>query len=222
MAERRPMRTSLRKKPAKDRRAGPGALAIVRSLRRLKGLLSRPLGLARRNGGWRVVFVERRKGPPVDVPPGTAPAPAPVPARVVAIDEHARLCTELRGLLRRHAGPEDTAGLHHLAMVHEALLRKGWAGVEALPAPVLGQALNQAQRLGRRQPAAALDQVVDRLRQLLRAADQKSGRDLQQPPTAAAGELLVSEASAEEYDETHRSWFGTLAPAEDKRSDRDG
>jgi hypothetical protein len=215
MAERRPPRSSLRKQPAKDRRAGPGSPAIVRSMRQLKGLLSRPLGVARRNGGWRVVFVERRKGLPADLPTVAAPPPA----RAVKVDEHERLCSELRGLLRHHAGPADTTGLHHLTMVYEALLRKGWAGVEALPAPVLGQALNQAQRLARRQPAAALDQVVDRLRQLLLAADRKAGRDL--PRSAAgAGELLVSEASAEEFDETHRSWFGTLPPADDEHADR--
>jgi len=162
--------------------------------------MSRPLGLAKRNGKWRLVFVERRKAVAVE---------ASVSAELTALD---LLRGELHARMLEYAPHDVGEVMHHLLMVHDELGRKGWPGVEALPAPVLGQALFQAQMLHRRQAAPVLSEVIEKLRPLLVAADGRVQRDMRQRDVVGRNQLEISEASREEFEETERSWFGTLPP----------
>lgn len=193
--------------PARERRAAPDAKSLLGPLRRLTSLMRRPLALARRNGKWRIVFVDRRRAVTV-----AAASAEQNPLELLRTELHARLM---------EYAPDDAAQvMHHLLLVHEALGRTGWAGVEALPAPVLGQAMFQAQMLHRRQPAPVLAQVIEKLRPLLLAADGRVQRDMRQRDVVGKAQLEISEASREEFEETERSWFGNLPPAQAEPHER--
>ena len=85
-----PTRKGPRRVPVKDRRAAPGAKGTTGSLRRLKGLLGRPLGLERRGGRLRVVLIDRRRASPADRPPSLSQLRAELRARLLA---HEHDCT---------------------------------------------------------------------------------------------------------------------------------
>ena len=202
MSASQPARKKTQSKPAKDRRAAPGSKkSVFKSLRRLTGLMRRPLGLARRDGKLQLVFVERRKK--------SAVLDTPAAQQESALD---RLRADLRLCVLEYA-PDDAAQvMHHLMLVHDELGRKGWVGVELMPAPVLGQALLQAQLLARRQGTPALDLLIEKLRPLLVAADSRVHRESRQRDVVGRNQLEISEASREEFEESERSWFGTLQP----------
>jgi hypothetical protein len=199
MSASQPARKKTRSKPAKDRRAAPGSKGVLRTLRCITSAMSRPLGLTRRDGKLQLVFIERRKQPmAVDVP---------------AVEQQSlmdRLRADIRARVLEYAPDDAELVMHHLMLVHDEMGRKGWAGVEAMATPVLGQALLQAQLLVRRQPSPALDTLVERLRPLLLAADGRVQRDARQRDVVSVTQLEISEASREEFDESERSWFGSL------------
>jgi hypothetical protein len=186
---------------ARERRALPGRQGMFGAVRRLHALMTRPFKLQWANGSLRLSFVERRQG--------EERAVARAPARPV--DPMAALRAELRARLLQFA-PQDAAQvMHHLLLVDQELGRKGWAGVESLPAPVLAQALVQAQRLVKEQPSDAVSTVIERLRPLLTAADQRVQRDARQRDAVNGTQLEVSEATGEDFEASERSWFGDLA-----------
>ena len=80
-----PTRKGPRRVPVKDRRGAPGAKGTTGSLRRLKGLLGRPLGLERRGGRLRVVLIDRRRASPADQPPSLSQLRAELRARLLAL-----------------------------------------------------------------------------------------------------------------------------------------
>ena len=214
MTGNKPSRGRAGAKPAKERRAGPQTRALVRSLRRLKAVLNRPLGLMRGEDGWRVIFVERRAGAAAEAPVAAEAASRPITAM-------ARLCADLQERLQRHTADPYGFDVHHLLMVYEGLTSKGWAGVEALPAPVLGQALFQAQRLNKAQELPALTLLVGKLRQILAAVDERRQRDTGDSARVDGAQVQVSEASHEDFEESRRTWFDSLpqetpAPAPEK------
>jgi hypothetical protein len=186
-------RKQSRKAPVKDRRSGPGVKGTTVSLRRLKGLLSRPLGLEQRDGHLHVVLVDRRRATPDDQPP-------PLP----------QLCAELRARLLIH-GHDDTAHvMRHLVFVHDELGRKGWHGVEALPSQVLGKALVQAEMLASEEPSPSLAMLVESLRSIKVAADLREEHKSRSKEIEAGGRIEVSASTYEEFEEMERSWVGTL------------
>jgi hypothetical protein len=195
-----PTRKRSPKMPAEDRRVAAGAAA---PLRRLKGLLVRPVGLERRGGQLHVVLVERRRARPEDQPPSLS-----------------QLRAELRARLLAHEDGRAAQVLRHLGFLHDELGRKGWRGVEALPAKVLGKALAQAEMLGSEEPSPALALLLEQLRPLHAAAELRDERAAQQNEFEAGGHVEVSEATHEEFDAMERSWVGTV-PAGLSRPERD-
>ena len=106
MASSSPSRKGSRQMPLKDRRAAPDGKGGG-SLRKLKGLLGRPIGLERRDGKLHVVLTERRRQRPADEPPSLS-----------------QLCAELSARLLAHETSEVQT-MRHLILVHDALERTG-------------------------------------------------------------------------------------------------
>ena len=192
-------RKQSRKAPVKDRRSGQDVKGTTVSLRRLKGLLSRPLGLEQRDGHLHVVLVDRRRSAPDD-------QPLSLP----------QLCTELRARLLIHGHDHTAHVMRHLVFVHDELGRKGWTAVEALPSQVLGKALVQAEMLASEEPSPSLAMLVERLRSIKVAADLREEHKSRSKEIEAGGRIEVSASTYEEFEETERSWVGTrplaLAP----------
>lgn len=187
---------SSRRRPEKERRAPRGKAGL---LRRVKGLLGRPLALQRRDGRWHLVLVDRRR-PTFKLTPETS-----------------ALCDELRERLLAHTHEAAVHAMRHLVRVHDALTREGWPGVEALPARTLRKALVQAQMLREEHASEPLAMLQDRLRVMQVAAELRQERGARLAPAAAAlpvpapdSQVEVTEVSAEEYDASEGSWVGTL------------
>ena len=113
MASSSPARKGTRSKPIKDRRSG--ASGATTPLRKLKGLLVRPIGLERHDGKLKVVLAERRRPRPANEQPSLA-----------------LLCAELSARMLTHEADETARTMRHLILVHDALERRGWAGVETM------------------------------------------------------------------------------------------
>jgi hypothetical protein len=184
--------------PIKDRRASAGAKGAAGFLRRLKGLLARPLKLQRHDGRLRLVLVERRQARPVDAPPSLSDSR-----------------DELRAVLMLHGNEHATGVMRHLVLVHDELGRRGWPGVEALPAQVLGMALVQAEMLASDEPTAALTLIIDHLRIAKVAAELREEQASRPPPFATGEPLEVSEVPRDEFDELARDdWVDTTPPSD--------
>lgn len=180
---------------AKERRAAPGTQRPASPMRRLKALLVRPLGLEWRGARLRLVLVDRRRAEPIETP--LSPA---------------QLRDELRARLLTHSMENTAQVMRHLALVHDELSRRGWAGVEGLPAQVLGQALLQARMLASDEATPALTTIVDRLQQLKVAAEVRKERQSRRSAPTAEAKVEVSEATQEEFNETERTWIATVPP----------
>lgn len=179
-------------KGQKDRRAPRGRVGAWRWLR---GLLSRPLVLERRDQQWHLALGDRRRQPGVERAPTLAEVNEELHARLLAqdVDHAARV-------------------MRHLVFVHDELCRKGWRGVETLPAKVLGKAVVQLQMLAQDGPSPVLAHVAERLQKIHIGAQIREERRAQVHAEGAA-RVEVSEATAEEFAETERSWLGTMSPA---------
>ena len=114
----------------------------------LRSLLRRPLVLERRGLHWHVVLGDRRERPPAAA------------QRSPTLDD---LSEELRRRLLSQGSEHAARVMRHLVFVHDELSRKGWRGVELLPAAVLDKALVQAQMLA----SSASTPVLLRLHQRL-------------------------------------------------------
>jgi hypothetical protein len=196
-----PKRTG--KMPVKDRRAAPGTKGKTGTLRKLKGLLVRPIGLERRDGQLRVVLAERRRPIPVD----ESPSPS-------------QLCAELSARLLAHEPDQTAKAMRHLVLVHDILERKGWPGVGAMSGLVLAEALSQAETLASEDPSPHLEIFIEHLRPLQAAADQRDERDSRLHDFKVGENVEVSESDYAEFEDMERSWVGTV-PSKLTRSDRD-
>jgi hypothetical protein len=176
-----------------DRRAPDDATAKTSPLRRLKGVLGRPLGLERRDGQLHVVLAERRSAAPPD------PRPSP-----------AKLCEELGARLLTHDPQHVAKAMKQLMLVHEALASKGWPGVAALPGRVLNDALAQAETLASEESSLPLETFIEGLRPLPGAADSRAERDSCLQDFRI---VEVSESSYAEFDRLEQSWVGTTPSA---------
>jgi hypothetical protein len=184
--------------PIKDRRAAPGAKGAVGFLRRLKGVLARPLELQRQDGRLRLVLVDRRRARPADGPPSLSASR-----------------DELRALLMLHGNEQATGVMRHLVLVHDELGRRGWPGVEALPAQVLNMALVQADMLASDEPTEALTMIIDHLRIAKVAAELREEHASRPPPPATGAPLEVSEVPRDEFDQLLRDgWVDTTPPSD--------
>ena len=184
--------------PIKDRRAAPGAQGAAGFLRRLKGLLARPLRLQRHDGRLRLVLVDRRQARPVDGPPSLSASR-----------------DELRALLMLHGNERATGVMRHLVLVHDELGRRGWSGVAALPAQVLGMAVVQAEMLASDDSTEALATIIEQLRIAKVAAELREERAARPTPHPGGAPLEVSEVPRHEFDELARDdWVDTTPPSD--------
>jgi hypothetical protein len=184
-----PPRKGSDKLPFKDRRAAPGSDASPGSLRWLKSLFGRPLGLVRRGSEWHIGLVDRRR--PTSVAPSMS-----------------ALRTELRARLGAHENAAAAQAMRHLLFVLEHLRRKGWSGVGALPSQVMVKALEQAEIVAGQEASPAMTALIERLRKLHAVAASREEFSTRAPN----GALEVSEVTQEEFDATERSWAGTVPP----------
>jgi hypothetical protein len=208
MASSSTSRKGSRQMPLKDRRAASGKASG--SLRKLKGLLGRPLGVERRDGKLRVVLTERRRPRPADEPPSLSQLCAELSARLLA-HEHAEMQT-----------------MRHLVVVHDALERRGWTGIEGMSALVLGKAIEQVDALAAEEPSPHMDMLLEGLRPLHKAAALREQRDMGEFDEPHAHEfrvgenLEVSESDYADFQDAETNWAGTVpAGLLPKRRDRD-
>jgi hypothetical protein len=181
--------------PRRDRRAPAGARGPLHRLRRWTSLLRRPITLQHRDGKWRLVFVDRRRAGEIE--------------DRLALQ---RLHAELRASLLNYAPEQAAQLLRQLVQVHDELLHKGWAGVQALPAAVRSKALFQAELLAREAATPALLTMVVRLR-ALQAPPEPAQAPAPRPHASGGKAVEVFELSPEDFQESERSWFGGLQPA---------
>lgn len=181
-------------KPLKDRRSRNGSAA---PLRRLKGLLVRPITLERRDGKVQLVLKERRRARPAAGEAGEATP--------------SQLCTELSARLLAHEAEQTVRTMRHLVFVHDVLESKGWTGVAAMSAHVLTEALDQLEMLASDDPSPQIDQLMARMRPLQRAAELRDERDARYGTDFAVGsDLVVSESNFTEFETVERDWSETL------------
>lgn len=176
--------------PLKDRRANGDAPF---ALRRIKGLFLRPLTLERRNGKLRVVLVDRRQAAPVAQEPSTA-----------------ELCAELGARLLAHDPGHGTQAVRFLMVVHDALGRKGWDGVAALPSAVIAKADLLLQLMAKEDASPLLDDLLARLKPLRAAAELREESDGHAPAFELGRNVEVSESDFVEFDNIERGWDGTV------------
>ncbi len=178
----------------RERRAPTGPKG---SMRWIRSILGRPVGLQRRADGLHVTLLERRRSP-----------------EVVQAESMARLREELRLRLLDLEHHHATTAMRHLVHVHDLLGRKGWAGLQNAKSEVLRMAILQAQMLVDREPSNRLGRFIERLRMIQAAAEAREERLQSQASAVAAGEAVqVSEATAEEFEASQRDWDATR-PAE--------
>lgn len=181
-------------KPLKERRSSNGASA---PLRRLKGLLVRPIALERRDGKMQLVLKERRRAQPA-ADEGDVATPS-------------QLCSELSARLLAHETEQTVKTMRHLMFVHDVLQSKGWLGVAAMSARVLTEALDQLEALVADEPSQPMDQLLARLRPLQRAAELRDERDARYGTDFAVGsDLVVSESDFTEFETVERDWTETV------------
>jgi hypothetical protein len=181
-----------RNTPLKDRRAAPDAPASA--LRKLKGVLSRPLGVERREGKLQVVLNERRRARPADEKPSIA-----------------LLCAELSARLLAHEANEAAQTMRHLILVHDALERKGWTGIEGMSSLVLARAIEQATLLAREEPSPHMDMLIEGLRPLNAAAALREAREARVHEMRIGDNVEVSESDYADFEDAEQDWSeGTM------------
>jgi len=183
--------------PLKDRRAAPDGKGGG-SLRKLKGLLGRPIGLEQREGKLHVVLTERRRPRAPDEPPSLS-----------------QLCAELSARLLAHEHAEVQT-MRHLIVVHDALDRRGWTGIEGMSGLVLAKAIEQAEALAAEEPSPHMDMLLEGLRPLQKAAALREQREARAHGDGRTNEfrvgdnLEVSESDYADFQDAETNWAGTV------------
>ena len=191
MASSSSSRKGSRQMPLKDRRRAPDAKGSA-PLRKLKGLLGRPIGLERREGKLHVVLTERRRPRPANEPPSLS-----------------QLCAELSARLLAHEASEVQT-MRHLILVHDALDRRGWGAIEGMSALVLAKALEQAEALALEEPSPLMDMLIEGLRPLQTAADLRDQRESRLQDFRVGDNLEVTESDFADFQAVETNWVGTV------------
>ena len=185
-------KASTRNTPLKDRRAPPDAPAGA--LKKLKGVLSRPLSVERRDGKLQVVLAERRRARPANERPSIA-----------------LLCAELSARLLAHEVNEAAQSMRHLILVHDALERKGWPGIEGMSSLVLARAIEQAMLLAREEPSPHMDMLIEGLRPLNAAAALREQREARVQEMRLGENVEVSASDYADFEDAEQDWSeGTM------------
>lgn len=193
MAQRAPRGSEYRAAPLKDRRARSDSGGTAPALSQLKSLFVRPIALELRGGRLRVVLMDRRKSTPVPQQASTA-----------------ELCAELSARLLAHDPGSATQSVRFLVAVHDALGRKGWPGVAALPAVAITQSAMLVKLMANEDPSPLLDDMLERLAQLRVGAEARDDREARRPELDVGSGVQVSESDFAEFDSVERSWEGTV------------
>ena len=165
-------------------------------LNRIKDALGRSIALEQRFSQTHIVLVDPQKAPPLE-------QQTPL----------SQLRAELRTLLLVHQLDPDAQPMRHLEFVHEALGKKGWAGLESLTRRVTARALVEAELMDGLEPSPLLATLIERLRARKLAADQREERDSQLRELEASAMPEVSETNFDEFELMERSWAGTIPSA---------
>jgi hypothetical protein len=201
MASSSTSRKGSRQMPLKDRRAPAGDGGG--SLRKLKGLLKRPIALERREGKLHVVLAERRRQRPADEPPSLS-----------------QLCAELSARLLAHEHSEVQT-MRHLILVHDALDRRGWSALEGMSSLVLAKAIEQAEALAAEEPSPHMDMLIEGLRPLHTAADLRDQRESRLQDFRVGDNLEVSESDYADFEDVETNWAGTVPAGLVPKGERD-
>ena len=173
--------------PPIERRGTPSDPGMLDTLRMVKGALGRPLRVERRGGQFHLVLVDRRR--------------APRSVEPLSVEQ---MRAELRERLLMHEHDHAAEVMRHLVFIHDVLGRKGWAGVEALPARTLGKAVMQAEMLVSQARSQALTTMIERLRVVKVAAELRDDRRPRFDDVGDSNSLLVTESTHEDYAEIQR------------------
>ena len=173
------------------RRAGCGAEFAAQVQRQL----NRPLGVERHEGKLQVVLTERRRARPADEKPSIA-----------------LLCAELSARLLAHEVNEAAQTMRHLILVHDALERKGWIGIEGMSSLVLARAIEQAMMLAREEPSPHMDMLIEGLRPLNAAATLREQREARVHEMRLGDNVEVSESDYADFEDAEQDWSGGTMP----------
>jgi hypothetical protein len=163
----------------------------------MREMLGRPLALEKRDKAMHLMLVDRRRRP-----------------EVVRAEAMKQLCVELGLRLVELESPTAHHAMRHLIVVHGALLRKGWAGVERLPGRVLCKAVVQAQMISSRDGSPRMRNFIDRLRRLQVVAEVREDRLSHPEQHGHASAVEVAETTPEAFEASEREWLGTVMPNE--------
>jgi hypothetical protein len=120
------------------------------------------------------------------------------------------LCAELSARLLAHEANEAAQTMRHLILVHDALERKGWSGIESMSSLVLAKALEQAALLASEEPSPHMDMLTEGLRPLLAAAVMREQREALEHEFRVGDNLEVSESDYTEFQDAEQDWAGTV------------
>jgi hypothetical protein len=191
MSARSPTRPAPLAKPVQEGSAAPAGRDKRGSLRWVREVLSRSIRL------------EQGRGPaPVPANPGHAKEAGTPPALLV--QQRAELGARL--LVHNPA----TQIVRNLFVVHDELRTRGWAGVEALPMKIVNRALTEAEILGSDEPSPMFTTIIENLRQLKNAADERAAQEALEREWATMQVPEVSDTNFDEYELMERSWAGTV------------
>ena len=185
-------------KPRKERRAPRGTPG---SLRWMREVLGRPLALEKRDKAVHLVLVERRRRP-----------------EVIRAEALKQLCFELGLRLVELESSTAHRAMRHLIAVHDTLLRKGWPGVETMPARILGKAVVQAQMISGREPSPRMRAFVDHVRKLQVAAEVREDRLAHPADYGHDTAVEVHETTPEAFEASEREWVGSVVPTDDSKA----
>jgi hypothetical protein len=188
----------LSSRPRKDRRAPKGAPG---SLRWMREMLGRPLALEKRDKSTHLVLLDRRRRP-----------------EVIRAEAMKQLCVELGLRLVELESHTAHHAMRHLIAVHDALLRKGWPGVEKLPARIMAKAVVQAQMISSRESSPRMRAFIDHLRKLQVAAEVREDRLAHPEQHGHATAVEVAETTPEAFEASEREWVGTVVPTETSKA----
>lgn len=184
--------------PRKERRAPRGAPG---SLRWMREVLGRPLALERRDKATHLVLVERRRRP-----------------EVIRAEALTQLCYELGLRLVELESSTAHHAMRHLIAVHDALVRKGWPGVQGMPARILGKAVVQAQMISGREGSPRMRAFIDHLRRLQVAAEVREDRLAHPAQYGHESAVEVQETTPEAFEASEREWVGTVVPNDEAKN----
>ncbi|MEO8080156.1 MAG: hypothetical protein ABI641_06470 [Caldimonas sp.] len=171
---------------------GPRQRETHRSLRWVRDVLGRSIGLSQRREQLHDGLVEHQR---------------------IATAEPLSLLTQQRADLGARLLVHDpaTQAVRHLFVVHDELGARGWQGVADLPLPVMARALTEAEILDSQESSPMLATIIERLRELMAAADARQAVEaLDREFVAGHAGPEVSETNFDEFELMERSWMGTV------------